>query len=852
MRSAGLAAVLITAAALVLAPSAGAADRGPLTVTPTAGQSWTSANATGNNQAFDPQTGTPCDHASPASECDSTLLNVNVPASFWDDQGGGVEVSATNFTQADADFDMYVYRSNAAGDPLQLVAASAGPAGREERLAIQQPSGFFLVEVVSFAVTNAHYTGNAAFFFRNKLPADIDNPPGLGDSIASDPVRRFRSHSEPHIAQSPTNPDLLVAASKMYNRDPDSLAEYEFKIGTYVSFDGGKLWHDLGQLDICPPSAAPPSSWPTNHCYPDEDPNVGGTGPEDANDPRGNTDFGEEYITSDVWLQFDDEGNAYAMVLDSPPFPSGNGWGMTLHRWETPSPEDLAPGGVAWSDRIPINSYPAAASDANFALLDDKNTLGINNAGPDGDGQTGTMVACWTLNNLAQGAVPQTIVCKRSTDGGRTWPGPPQGLSGTEGSVIGADVIPDTRDPNLFYVAWLDVAPGAAGQPEEIHVARSADGGQTWSAPRVAAQLTGIPNIFPQQTFRNLSLPIGGVGPNGELYIAYADYRAAPQPGDADNAQADIMVVKSTDGGQTFAAPVKVNTDATDADQFQPYLAVTSKGQLDVSFFDRRLDVPQAAGPTGRAHPGNFFIDTWLARSNDGGATFADVRVSHDSWDPSINPPISGSGEFIGDYQGLVADDCRAIPFVNDTHLANAASRDPDLDVGMPRSSFQEVFATIVPNTAPFAGNDACPPPAAAPVPAPAPPRPPVSAARTPLLSLLSGRRRVSRNGVFRVTMRCRSARPCRVTLRLVAQRPRGVRTLVATRTFTLAAHARRSIRMRLNSRGRRLIARAGRLTVTARARVTSSARRQNVRRLMVLVGHRRRAVVLRVKPLGP
>ena len=25
------------------------------------------------------------------------------------------------------------------------------------------------------------------------------------------------------------------------------------------------------------------------------------------------------------------------MVLDSPPFPSGNGWGMSLHRWETPS-----------------------------------------------------------------------------------------------------------------------------------------------------------------------------------------------------------------------------------------------------------------------------------------------------------------------------------------------------------------------------------------------------------------------------------------------------------------------------------------------------------------------------------
>jgi hypothetical protein len=524
---------------------------------------------------------------------------------------------------------------------------------------------------------------------------------------------------------------------------------------------------------------------------------------------------------------------------------------MTLHRWDSPSRADLDPGGSTWSDRIPINAYPAAASDPNFALLDDKNTLGINNAGPDGDGQTGTMVGCWTRDDATRGAVPQTIVCKRSTDGGRTWPGEPQALSGTEGNVIGAHAIPDTRDPNLFYVAWLDSAPATAGMPEEIHVARSADGGQTWSAPRVAAQLTGIPSIFPHQAFRNLSLPIGGVGPNGELYITYADYRQAPQAGDEDGLQADIMVVKSADGGLTFGAPVKVNTDATNADQFQPYLAVTPGGQVDVSFFDRRLDAPQAAGPGGQPHPGNFFIDTWLARSNDGGATFGDVRVSHDSWDPSINPPISPSGEFIGDYQGLVADDCRAIPFVNDTHLANAASRDPDLDAGLPRSAFQEVVATAVPNTAAFGGNDACPPPPAPPAAPPAAP-PPVTTARVSLLGLLSGRRRVNRSGVFRVTVSCRSARSCRITLRLVARRPRGVRTLVATRTFTLPAHTRRSIRMRLNSRGRRLIARVGRLTLTARGHVTSAASRQDVSRTMVLVGHRHRLAAPRPKPLGP
>jgi hypothetical protein len=145
---------------------------------------------------------------------------------------------------------------------------------------------------------------------------------------------------------------------------------------------------------------------------------------------------------------------------------------------------------------------------------------------------------------------------------------------------------------------------------------------------------------------------------------------------------------------------VRVNQDQTNADQFQQYLRVTSRGQLNVSYFDRRLDRPNLP-----AHPGNFFIDTFLSRSNDDGATWKDSRVSHDSWDPSINPPISNSGEFIGDYQGLVADNCLAVPFVNDTHLANDPSRDPLFDIGMPRSPFQEVFSWNVPNTGPFGGR---------------------------------------------------------------------------------------------------------------------------------------------------
>jgi hypothetical protein len=695
-------AILALLTPLAAAPTSRAATPPSGTVTPAAPFTWQGPVATGQNQAYDPQAGEPCGQTA-ADFCDKVLVRVD-PGDFFATSGGGVEFT-TSGALPGSDMDLFVYASDAGGARGALVGASAG-ATADERVSIQNATGYYLVQVVYFDVDPASgYTGHAEFFRRAKFPPDIDSPPGLPDFLASDPALGYRSHSEPHIAQSPLNPNLLVAASKQYNRDPDSLAEYEFKIGTYVSFDHGLTWRDLGPLDVCPQQQAPPSTWPLrNTCYPADDPAREGTGPEDADDPRPDGDFGEEYITSDVWVDFDDEGNAYAMVLDAPAFPSGAGWGMSFHRWTTPSGADVASGNT-WSNRIPINAYPAAASDPNFGFLDDKNTFAVNNAGPDRDGKTGKMVACWTLDEPITAAEgPQRIVCERSKDGGRTWPGPPRAISPPpQRLVIGADVVADTRDPRTFYVAWTEYFSGllSGTGTNTIQVARTTDGGKTWSAPVTASTFVPLPNVFPRQAFRNLTLPIMAVGPTGEVYLTYTDYdplRAATP--DEDGKQADVKLVKSLDGGATWTAPVRVNQDETNADQFQQYLRVTPRGQLNVSYFDRRLDVPNLP-----AHPGNFFIDTFLSRSNDDAATWTDSRVSHDSWDPSINPPISPSGQFIGDYQGMVADNCFAAPFVNDTHLANDPSRDPLFDVGKPRSQLQEVFSWLVPNSGAFGGR---------------------------------------------------------------------------------------------------------------------------------------------------
>jgi uncharacterized repeat protein (TIGR01451 family) len=679
----------------------------PLT-TPTATFTGTGS---GTNAGYSFTSGEPC-HNFPTDpdpqKCDIMLLHVDLTEApnYWTTFGGGVEVSIGNYSIPSSDFDMQCYRSDSTGLKLPggNVCSSGNPPGQPERSTIQAANGYYIVQVVYFAVSNSSYTGNIRFVPRPAIPPDTDTPPGLQEVLASDPAQGWTSRSEMHIAQNPVNPNYLVAASKFYNRDADALAEYEFKIGSYVSFDRGRSWTDLGQVRTCPASDPASQGWPNNTCYPEDDPNA-------------NNDVGEQYITSDPWVGWDDDGNAYVMVLDSPPFSATeNGWGMSFHRWDSVSPGDIP--GNTWGPKKQISSYQTGAEQGLF--LDDKNTFAVNNAGPDGDGAS-IIVACWGLN--APNILKQAEVCRRSTDKGDTWPVAfERVINDAEQLGIGVNVVADRFDANTFYAAYLQYAttiPGE-GSPATIEFNKTVDAGISFSWQPVSttvATIDPIPNQFPGQSFRNLSIPIMAAGRRvapanllSELYITWAEERIIGSTGQKET---EIALVRSDDAGTTwngFGTPpnhVKVvNGPDDNRAQFQPFVDVTPSGQVNVLYFDRRHD------------PSDYYVDTYLSRSNNRGATFTDHRLSHDPTDPQYNAPVSPSGLFFGDYQGLAVDDCIAYPFVNDTHLANdpfldpgPGPRDPDfhLDATPPATPYQEAITWQVPNTSAFGGPSTSP-----------------------------------------------------------------------------------------------------------------------------------------------
>jgi hypothetical protein len=578
-------------------------------------------------------------------QCDVFEVTVDVPEGFWGTNKGGIEIDI-EWASADNDFDMYVYRKPPPGEPVgPPVGSSAAGGTTSEHVQLSNAEGTYLVRVNPFSVVNSDYSGKIGFFSRDPIPTV---PGGIDQFRASS--TGFLSYSEPHIAVDPLDPSHLVAGSKMYQ----NLPEYLFKIGTFASFDGGRSWQDNGHLPG----------------YPQQ------TGDEGA----------DYYITSDVWTAFDDEGNAYAMVLDNPPGSlTGAGWGMTAHK--------STDGGRTWSDRIPIHENQDPASKTLF--LDDKNTLVVDNTGPDRDGTTGNIYGCWSFDAFVANLA---VFVSRSTDAGQTWRDPIN-VSGADRTVLGCHVVvgpPEVPgEPGVLYVFWRDFANG------RNRMAKSVDGGQSFTAPTTVNEYRESPSPFPGSAFRNGNIPAAAVDPRDSdvVYLSYMDYHATnpdedcPEAGDepieGQVCDADVMLIKSTDGGASWGEPIRVNQDAVGngKDQFQQQLAITDSGQLNMMWFDRRND------------PQNFYIDTFFARSNDGGASWKETRVTKSMWDPSINPPISPSGEFIGDYQGLAATDCTAVPFWQDTTLAALPPSDPNY------SPFQEAFSAVVPNAKKFGGT---------------------------------------------------------------------------------------------------------------------------------------------------
>jgi len=195
------------------------------------------------------------------------------------------------------------------------------------------------------------------------------------------------------------------------------------------------------------------------------------------------------------------------------------------------------------------------------------------------------------------GNVPNAVWISRSKDGGRTLSKP---VKVTGRLAFQVRLVPDRFDPQRIYMTWLqadDVAPlRFVGTGNPIQVARSDDGGASWSPPvRVSAP-----------SRERVIAPSPVMGPDGELYVLYLDiggdrldYAGAHEGrgGPPYTGTFRLVLARSRDGGATWAESM-IEDPVSPIQRFIvflpvfPSVAVDGRGRVYAAYHDDRLGDP--------------------------------------------------------------------------------------------------------------------------------------------------------------------------------------------------------------------------------------------------------------------
>jgi hypothetical protein len=487
-----------------------------------------------------------------------------------------------------------------------------------------------------------------------EAPAEIadctaDNVAGQSGMVFPD------SEVEPWIDVNPMNPSNIVG---MWQQDRWSNGGARGHV-VGVSTNGGASWTEvvLPKVTVCSGSGTPET--PRNY-----------------------------ERTTDPWISFGPDGTLHQISLSfndiAPPF--------TPHEDEQPGGDfDHAllasksiDGGLTWTDPVVV----IRDLDANF--FNDKQTITADPTDPD------KVYAVWdrlifpnserasVISGLVTNAFRGPIWFSRSIDGGGSWKPPRQIYDPGQNDQTIANqivVLPEaTPTPSTLINLFAEFN----GESKEktkgwsVRVLRSTDDGVSWSGPILVDRLrtigitdpesgdlvrTGdiIPDVAVDQT-------TGSTG--GRLYAVWQEARFRGFENDS------IAFSQSLDDGLSWSDPVQINKTPThlpagNQQAFTASVDVAADGTISATYYDFRHNGAEEAlltdyfvvhcrptSPTACTNPANWVNE---------------IRLTDGSFD-MLQAPLTTTGFFTGDYEGLASAGNDFTPFFSQPHGSDPSS----------------------------------------------------------------------------------------------------------------------------------------------------------------------------------
>lgn len=468
-----------------------------------------------------------------------------------------------------------------------------------------------------------------------------------------------RQANEPSVAINPKRPNVIVAGANDYCAVATSLDAW---MGFYVSTDTGATW--VNSL---------------NPGYP----------LDTSAEGRASPIFGRAGAAGDPIMDWDNDDRLfYGGISFNRTNPNESGF-------ITPTNGDVIVSTWAFDPTQPLKmNYvrtvivgKGTPSAFFFGRFNDKPSLKVDDW--DGSGGTpaspheGNVYVSWTL---FPGAGQDQILFSRSTDHGATFSKPikiSKDIAAAQGSDIA--VAPNGH----AYVVWRQFAFPARGVTNAIMFAKSTDGGRTFSNPKTIATIPipydrsdryddgsgardcGDGPFHCQSNFvfhRVAALPQAVADKNGHLYVAWEQVTPVANDGNTyrPDGQSQVVVTKSIDGGLNWTPPAAIDVQGL-GHQWWPNLEYDkSTHKLALIYYDSRDDAfYSATRPPGNKANGTSscipapadcnVLNTFIATSIDGGASWIPHKVSSEGHQPEYEMFGNRDVPFHGDYNWVDA-----------------------------------------------------------------------------------------------------------------------------------------------------------------------------------------------------